>query len=139
MLNCYGRVHEIWELDYSSFTVGLFKCKWVDNNRWCVKNDDPCGFTLVDLTRLHDNDNEEPFILATQAKQVFYIVDSSDKKWSTVVPGKIFILGIGDVEDEEEYDAFENSPPFFNPKSMDEDDVDVGYTRVDHTEGIHLN
>ena len=85
------------------------------------------------------HDSEEPFILATQAKQVFYIVDPSDKKWSIVVPGKRSILGIGDVEDEEEYDAFEDSPPIINPKSVDEDDVDVGYTRVDHTEGIHLN
>ena len=82
----YGRVHEIWELDYSTFNIGLFKCKWVDNNRRCIKNDDPCGFTLVDLARLRDS--EEPFILATQAKQVFYIVDPSDKKWSIVVPGK---------------------------------------------------
>ena len=30
-------------------------------------------------------------------------------------------------------------PPFINPKFVDEDDVDVGYTRVDHTEEIHLN
>ena len=133
----YGRVHEIWELDYSTFTIGLFKCKWVDNNRRCIKNDDPCGFTLVDLARLRDS--EEPFILATQAKQVFYIVDPSDKKWSIVIPGKRSILGIGDVEDEEEYEAFEDSPPFINPKSVDQDDVDVGYMRVDHTEGIHLN
>ena len=84
-------------------------------------------------------DSEEPFILATQAKQVFYIVDPSDKKWSIVVPGKRSILGIGDVEDEEEYNAFEDSPPFINPKSVEEDDVDVSYKCVDHTEGIHLN
>ena len=85
-------------------------------------------------------DSEESFILATQAKQVFYIVDPFDKKWSIVVPGKRSILGIGDVEDEEEYEAFEDSPPpFINPKSVDQDDVDVGYMRVDHTKGIHLN
>ena len=84
-------------------------------------------------------DSEEPFILATQAKQVFYIVDPSDKKWSIVVPEKRSILGIGDVEDEEEYNAFEDSPPFINPKSVEEDDVDVSYKCVDHTEGIHLN
>ena len=48
-------------------------------------------------------------------------------------------MGTGDVEDEEEYDAFEDSLPFINPKSVDEDDIDVGYTHVDHTKGIHLN
>ena len=52
------------------------------------------------------------------------------------------MLGIGDVEDEEEYEAFEDTPPFINQKSVDQDDVydvDVGYMRVEHTEGIHLN
>ena len=49
------------------------------------------------------------------------------------------ILCIGDVEDEEEYDAFEDSPPFINQKSVDEDDVDVCYMCVDNTEGMHLN
>ena len=133
----YGRVHEIWEFDHSSFAIGVFKCKWVDSNRRCVKNDDPCGFNLVDLTRLRDS--EEPFILVAQANQVFYIVDPFDKKWSIVVRGKRSIIGIGDVEDEEEYDAIEDSLPFINPKSVDEDDVNVGCTRVDHTEGINFN
>ena len=84
-------------------------------------------------------DSEEPFILAKHAKQVFYIVDPSNKKWSIDIPEKRSILSIGDVEDEEEYDAFKDTPPFINPKSVDEDDVNVGYTRVDHIEGIHLN
>ena len=74
----YGQIREIWELDYSNFTIGLFKCKWVDSNQRCVKNDNPCGFTLVKLTRFCDG--AEPFILAAQAKQIFYIVDPSDKK-----------------------------------------------------------
>ena len=49
------------------------------------------------------------------------------------------ILGIGDVEEEEQYDALEDSLAFINPKSVDENEVHVGYTRVDHTEGKHLN
>jgi hypothetical protein len=84
-------------------------------------------------------DSEKPFILATQAKQVFYIVYPSNKKGSIVVPGKTSIFGIGDVEIKEEYDAFEESPPFINPKFVDGDNVDVGYMHVDHTEEIHLN
>ena len=74
----YERVYEIWELDYSTFNIGLFKCKWVNNNRRCIKNVDPCGFTIVDLACLRDS--EEPFILDTKAKQIFYIVDPSVKK-----------------------------------------------------------
>ena len=109
----------------------------MNSNGRCVKHDNPCEFILVDLTRLRDS--KKPFILVTQAKQVFYIVDPSDKKWSIVVSGKRSILGTCDVDDDEEYDAYEDSPPVINPKSMDELDVDVGCTRVDHTEVIQLN
>ncbi|GJU84076.1 hypothetical protein Tco_1291622 [Tanacetum coccineum] len=28
----YGVIQEIWELDYNTFTIPLFKCKWVTNN-----------------------------------------------------------------------------------------------------------
>ena len=135
----YGRVQEIWELDYSSFKVALFKCKWVDNNRRCVVKDDPCGFTVVDLARLRDG--EEPFILAGQAKQVFYIKDPVNAKKSIVVPGKRFILGVGDVDDEDEYDVLEDSPLFSIPKfkSLNEEGVANGYMHVDHTEGILLD
>ena len=45
------------------------------------------------------------------------------------------ILGIRDVHDEEDYYAFEDSPPFINPKSVEKDDIVVGYMRVDHIDG----
>jgi len=62
---------------------------------------DEHGFTLIDFGPLsHDND---PLILANQAKQVFYVIDPANHKWSVVLPGKRRIAGIGDVVDEEEY------------------------------------
>ena len=27
----YGVIQEIWEVDYTMFTIPLFKCKWIDN------------------------------------------------------------------------------------------------------------
>ena len=27
----YGVIQEIWEADYTMFTIPLYKCKWVDN------------------------------------------------------------------------------------------------------------
>ena len=54
-LSYYGRIQEIWELDYCDFTVALFKCKWVDNIRRNVQYED---FNLVDLGHL--NDSVEP-------------------------------------------------------------------------------
>ena len=28
----YGVIDEIWEVDYTKFRVGVFKCTWVDSN-----------------------------------------------------------------------------------------------------------
>ncbi|KAJ0103117.1 hypothetical protein Patl1_05271 [Pistacia atlantica] len=50
------------------FNLPIFKCDWFDSNGG-VKVDD-LGFTLINTNRLvHKSD---PFILASQAKQVFY-------------------------------------------------------------------
>lgn len=76
----YGIIEEIWEVDYNVFRVPMFKCQWVDSRG--VKVDD-LGFTLVNFNRIgykHDS-----FILANQAKQVFYVKDSLDSQWSVVL------------------------------------------------------
>ena len=79
-MSFYGVLDEIWELDYYMFSHILFKCSWVKNNGG-VRADD-LGFTLVDLNRVgHKSD---PFILASQAKQVFYVPDLVKPKWSVV-------------------------------------------------------
>ena len=44
---------------------------------------DDLGFTLVDLERKGHKD--EPFILATKVKQVFYVEDLENPKWSCVM------------------------------------------------------
>ncbi|KAH1254497.1 hypothetical protein GmHk_04G010935 [Glycine max] len=67
---------EIWELNYVKFTVCIFKCKWVDSNTGV--RTDGIGFTLVDLKKLgYHND---PFIMAEQARQVFYVQDPCDER-----------------------------------------------------------
>ena len=45
----YGVIKSIWELDYKSFGVPIFHCKWVDMNTW-IKVDD-LGYTLVNMKR----------------------------------------------------------------------------------------
>ena len=77
----YGMITEIWILDYTGFKEAVFKCEWVNNNGG-VKEDE-LGFTLVDLER--KGHKEDPFILASQAKQVFYVEDPENPKWSCVV------------------------------------------------------
>lgn len=126
-------IEDIWELDYSDFKIPLFRCKWIDNERGVQK--DKYGYTLVNFKRL--GYQADPFILSSQVKQVFYIVDPKDKTRSIVVHGKRRILGIGDVEDEEEYDQFDETPPLSNCllKSI-VDDIDEDYMRSDHCEGL---
>lgn len=76
----YGVLQEIWELDYCIRKIPLFKCDWVDNKRG-VKRDN-LGYTMVDLCKLgHKNDS---FILASQARQVFYVKDQLNKQLSIV-------------------------------------------------------
>jgi len=56
----YGVIQEIWEVDYTMFTIPLFKCKWFDNKS-NVKMDES-GVTLVDFRKVGYQD--EPFIMA---------------------------------------------------------------------------
>ncbi|RVW24082.1 hypothetical protein CK203_091324 [Vitis vinifera] len=61
--------------------IPVFKCNWVDNKSG-IKVDE-FGLTLVDFTKMaHKSD---PFILASQAKQVFYVQDQLDPRWSVVL------------------------------------------------------
>ncbi|GKE22200.1 hypothetical protein Tco_1433712 [Tanacetum coccineum] len=68
----YGVLQEIWVLDYRFRQIPLFKCDWVNHRVGGVKRDN-LGYTLVD-----------PFILASQARQVFYVKDHIDKKLSII-------------------------------------------------------
>lgn len=70
----YAIIEEIWELDDRHFKFALFKCKWFDIRRGV--REDELGFTSVDFSRFGHED--DPFILATQVKQVFYIQDPAD-------------------------------------------------------------
>ena len=60
LMTYYGIIQEIWEVDYTIFTIPLFKCKWIDNKSG-VKIDES-GMTLVDFRKVGYRD--EPFIMA---------------------------------------------------------------------------
>ncbi|TYK09350.1 transposase [Cucumis melo var. makuwa] len=80
-MSFYGVIEEIWELSYNSFKVAIFKCDWVENSGG-IKTDE-LGFVLVDLSRV--GQKNDSFRLATQAKQVFFVEDLSDSRWSIVL------------------------------------------------------
>lgn len=131
----YGLVEEIWELDYVIFKIPLFRCRWVQLPRG-VKVD-KYGVTTVDLECVGYKD--EPFVLARQVVQVFYVTDPANKKRHVVLQGKRRIVGVENVVDEEEYNQFDDLPPFGDGIRLDEEQGDeASYMRIDHREGLYL-
>ncbi|GAV74203.1 DUF4216 domain-containing protein/Transpos_assoc domain-containing protein, partial [Cephalotus follicularis] len=64
-----------------------FRCNWINNQQG--KKDDEFKFTLVNFNHLlYNNDllGDEPFILAEQAEQVWYVQDPTEPDWHVVVP-----------------------------------------------------
>ena len=124
----YGYIEEIWELDYGpNFKIPLFRCKWVKMTAGGVQVDKTYGMTTVDLNNLAYLD--EPFVLANDVAQVFYVKDMSSKprkrkneqnntsddepKRHIVLLGKRNIVGVEDKTDmSEDYDKFHEIPPF---------------------------
>nr|XP_017233003.1 PREDICTED: uncharacterized protein LOC108207048 [Daucus carota subsp. sativus] len=134
----YGRIQDIWELDYHSFKAPLFLCKWADCDRG-VKADE-LGFTLVDLSRQgHKNDK---YVSVHQVKQVFYVEDPVDSKWSVVLTStnrdyhEIY-------NDDDLGDTILENPPFcsnipiVDPGVDDDEESNAGNKRKDG-EGIWL-
>ncbi|GJX35864.1 putative transposase-associated domain-containing protein [Tanacetum coccineum] len=78
----YGVLQEICVLDYRFRQIPLFKCDWVNHRAGGAKRNTTLRYTLVDLNNLGHKGN--PFILASQARQVFYVKDQIDKKLSIV-------------------------------------------------------
>lgn len=132
----YGVIQEIWELEYGVLTIPLFRCKWVDNGKGVKVNKD--GFTLVNLST--NGYKDEPFILANQANQVFFVEDPEDSNWHIVMHGKRRILGVDNVVDEEEYNQFDELPPFsIGIKPLNVANDDTTYIRTDHEEVQYMD
>lgn len=78
----YGVLKDVIELEYfTGKKIVLFECDWVSTGR--AQKKDEHGFTLVNFSRTRQH--SEPFILASQAKQVFYVEDPVEKGWHVVV------------------------------------------------------
>jgi hypothetical protein len=65
--------------------VVLFKCDWV--RPIGVKRDDKFGISPVNFNHLHDGSDisSKPFILASQAKEVYYVQDPKEPQCHAVV------------------------------------------------------
>ncbi|KAL6202604.1 hypothetical protein ACLB2K_026312 [Fragaria x ananassa] len=90
---------------------------------------DETGFTLVNLNRKrHLND---PFVLASHVKQIFYIEDPLDPQWSVVVRVPDRDYGGSDSDEEEgihvEEQAFDFTIPFVETFDDIDGDQDSNY------------
>ena len=71
----YGSIEEIIEVDYwGAFSVVLFRCTWYKDEK------DSFGFTRVNFNRT--GQKNDPFVMATQVQQVFYIEDPVEKGYN---------------------------------------------------------
>lgn len=89
MTTYYGVIRQIIELDYTDFKETVFYCDWVkveDKNNGC-KVDPNTNLVMVNLNKLKTKDkfDDEPFILAHEAVQVFYSEDRVNSGWSIVL------------------------------------------------------
>ncbi|KAH0729502.1 hypothetical protein KY290_000621 [Solanum tuberosum] len=83
-IDYYGELTEILELQFvGGRRVMLFRCAWFDvyDQERGIKVDE-YGFVSVNRKRLLKV--KEPFVLANQASQVFYVDDLSNKGWHVV-------------------------------------------------------
>ena len=84
VVSYYGRVVDIILLDYNAFYVPIFRCEWaVKGNGVKVEN----GFTLVNFNHSHISFGKDPFILASQARQIFYSRENDESSWYVVIKG----------------------------------------------------
>jgi hypothetical protein len=82
----FSRITEIIELNYSNKgTVVLFKCEWAKPAG--IRKVENFGVTQINFNLFSSGNDiySEPFILASQANQVYYVQDAVDDDWHSVV------------------------------------------------------
>lgn len=101
---------------YDKTRYVLFKCDLADIKKDWGYKDDEYGFRLVNFKKLiHKGDDiaDEPYVLSTQVSQVYYVEDERHPDWAVVVktkPRKVFDLGQGEVNDDDDRNYHENEP-----------------------------
>jgi hypothetical protein len=80
----YGKIQQIWELDFHGFKIPLFRCNWVDGIKGVVQ--DKYEFISIDLN--HQGYKSKPFMLAKHIAQVFYVLGTINKRLKVIIVGK---------------------------------------------------
>jgi hypothetical protein len=85
-------------------------------------------FTIVDLINVGHKD--EHWVLTSAVTQVFYILDLKDEKKHIIVPSKQRVVGVNNVEDEEEYNQFDDVPFFVDTTRINIIETKISYSNV---------
>jgi hypothetical protein len=120
----YRRIEEIWELSYAREKVPMFRVRWAKN---IVKEDR--YFTTMVIPEAKSKTGganvttkNEPWVLASQVDQCFFITDPPKPTKVVVRRGKRNIIGMDGVTNEQDFDMYSDS------KMEDESDTDEPYT-----------
>lgn len=149
-IDFYGVLTDIIELSYCMRKrVYLFKCDWWDigNKKLGIQTDN--YFTSVNLSRKWFKD--DPFIIAGQAEQVFYLADTKlGGSWHVVQkikPRNIFDVPEVDVEDNDEgsnrtssvEQAYQEDMPSWDRGNDPNVDIDVVQLNRDDVPPDHVD
>ena len=131
LVTYYGRVVEILLIDYNTFYIPVFRCQWANIGNG-VKVED--GFTLVNLNQSQMAFARDPYILASQAKQIFYSRVDESSGWYVAMRGPTRRYSEDDCED-----GHADVGPLPTVVAMDADDLvdDSRNARAD-CEGIYV-
>ena len=126
----YGVIEQIYELSYvGNKKVYLFKCHWWDVSKEGTgyKID---KYDIISVNAGGSLSTTEPFVLASQAEQVFYVDDMSKEGWLVVVktnPRDLFNMPAQDESDDdlEELEAYQQLEVEGNVLHNDNDEVNI--------------
>ncbi|KAK1611785.1 hypothetical protein QYE76_035458 [Lolium multiflorum] len=96
----FGRIEEIWELNYCGETVPMFRVRWAKK----VEKEGRYFTTMVipDAKSKNASAKNEPWVLGSQVDQCFFITDPSRPSRVIVRRGKRSIIGMqGDTNEED--------------------------------------
>ena len=128
----YGRIEEIWELSYAGERVPMFRVRWAKN---IVKED--WYFTTMVILEVKSKTaganvtaKNEPWVLACQVDQCFFITDPSKPSRVVVRRGKRNIIGMDGVANEQDFDKYDD------PKMEDDYTAQARYTTTLPKKGL---
>jgi hypothetical protein len=112
-MDWYGVIKKIISLEFpDGKEVVMFQCDWYDiptptkiKGRGYKKDQ----YGIIDIDTTHFRYSNDPYILVTQAKHVFYVKDAKKFDWSSVVrmkPRNLFSMPeSATAEEEAEFDV----------------------------------